>query len=124
MRVMVLAKASKGSDAGEMPSTELLAAMGNCNERIEHVPGSVERTANADTDVRRQGASPAVMGALERLDIELDHLHMAEVLGAAGYSTAMTGKWHLGQQNGTPPWERGFVRSLNSRYGEVYLTIP
>jgi arylsulfatase len=27
----------------------------------------------------------------------------------------------MGQQNGTPPWERGFMRSLNSRFGEVYF---
>jgi arylsulfatase A-like enzyme len=46
---------------------------------------------------------------------------IAEVLREAGYFTAMTGKWHLGQQNGTPPWKRGFMRSLNSRYGEVYF---
>jgi arylsulfatase len=46
---------------------------------------------------------------------------IAEVLREAGYFTAMTGKWHMGQQNGTPPWERGFMRSLNSRYGEVYF---
>ncbi|HWA98458.1 MAG TPA: arylsulfatase [Pirellulales bacterium] len=46
---------------------------------------------------------------------------IAEVLRDAGYFTAMTGKWHLGQQNGTPPWERGFQRSLNSKYGEVYF---
>lgn len=46
---------------------------------------------------------------------------IAEVLQDAGYLTAMTGKWHLGQQNGTPPWTRGFMRSLNSRYGEVYF---
>ncbi len=46
---------------------------------------------------------------------------MAEVLNEAGYLTAMTGKWHLGQQNGTPPWKRGFQRSLNSRFGEVYF---
>ena len=46
---------------------------------------------------------------------------IAEVLGEAGYFTAMTGKWHLGQQNGTPPWKRGFMRSLNSQFGEVYF---
>ncbi len=46
---------------------------------------------------------------------------IAEVLGEAGYLTAMTGKWHLGQQNGTPPWKRGFMRSLNSKFGEVYF---
>ncbi|HEX4149024.1 MAG TPA: arylsulfatase [Pirellulales bacterium] len=46
---------------------------------------------------------------------------IAEVLRDAGYFTAMTGKWHLGQQNGTPPWDRGFMRSLNSRFGEVYF---
>jgi arylsulfatase len=46
---------------------------------------------------------------------------IAEVLRDSGYFTAMCGKWHLGQQNGTPPWERGFVRSLNSRFGEVYF---
>ena len=45
---------------------------------------------------------------------------IAEVLRDAGYFTAMTGKWHLGQQNGTPPWERGFMRSLNSKFGEIY----
>jgi arylsulfatase len=46
---------------------------------------------------------------------------IAEVLRDAGYFTAMAGKWHLGQQHGTPPWQRGFMRSLNSRYGEVYF---
>ncbi|HEX7378789.1 MAG TPA: arylsulfatase [Pirellulales bacterium] len=46
---------------------------------------------------------------------------IAQVLRGAGYFTAMTGKWHLGQQHGTTPWNRGFDRSLNSRYGEVYF---
>jgi arylsulfatase len=46
---------------------------------------------------------------------------MAEVLREAGYFTAMTGKWHLGQQHGTPPWKRGFERSLNLQAGGVYF---
>ena len=46
---------------------------------------------------------------------------MAEVLRDAGYFTAMTGKWHLGQQHGCTPSSRGFRRSLNSRFGEVYF---
>ena len=46
---------------------------------------------------------------------------IAEVLKASGYFTAMTGKWHLGQQNGTPPWKRGFDRSLNISAGGIFF---
>ena len=46
-------------------------------------------------------------------------LTLGEVLGDAGYAASMTGKWHLGLQNGTPPWQRGFARSLCSPYGEL-----
>jgi hypothetical protein len=34
MRFMVMVKATKGSEAGEMPTTELLAAMGKYNEEL------------------------------------------------------------------------------------------
>jgi len=34
MRVMVIVKASKESEAGELPSTEMLAAMGKYNEEL------------------------------------------------------------------------------------------
>src|SRR5689334_5783347 len=34
MRVMVIVKASKESEAGQMPTTELLAAMGKYNEEL------------------------------------------------------------------------------------------
>ena len=46
---------------------------------------------------------------------------IAEVLRDAGYFTAMSGKWHLGQDNGTPPWERGFERTLSLRAGGLYF---
>ena len=34
MRFMVIVKATKGSETGEMPSTEMLAAMGKYNEEL------------------------------------------------------------------------------------------
>lgn len=43
-----------------------------------------------------------------------------EVLEAAGYYTAMTGKWHLGQPKGCVPWEHGFQHVLNAPAGGFY----
>ncbi|GGB83624.1 arylsulfatase [Dyadobacter sediminis] len=45
---------------------------------------------------------------------------IAEVMKNAGYFTAMTGKWHVGQPHGTVPWKRGFDRSLNAPAGGFY----
>ena len=38
-----------------------------------------------------------------------DSATIGEALQRSGYFTAMTGKWHLGQQHGTPPWERDSI---------------
>lgn len=46
---------------------------------------------------------------------------IAEVLRGAGYFTAMTGKWHVGQEHGQTPWTRGFDRSLNAAAGGFYF---
>ncbi len=46
---------------------------------------------------------------------------MAEVLRGAGYFTAMTVKWHVGQQYGVAPWTRGFDRNLTSAAGGYYF---
>ncbi len=45
----------------------------------------------------------------------------AEVLRPAGYFTAMAGKWHVGQNLGVVPWERGFDRSLNAASGGFFF---
>ncbi|CAN5477186.1 arylsulfatase [soil metagenome] len=45
---------------------------------------------------------------------------LAEVLQPAGYFTAMTGKWHLGQDQGVVPWRRGFERTLTAPTGGFY----
>jgi len=46
---------------------------------------------------------------------------IAEVLGDAGYFTAMTGKWHVGHDKGCTPPSRGFARSLNLALGGVFF---
>jgi len=45
---------------------------------------------------------------------------IAEVLKPAGYFTIMSGKWHVGHQEGGAPLDRGFDRSLNAAAGGFY----
>jgi hypothetical protein len=52
MRVMVLVKATKDSEAGIMPSTELLAAMGKFNEQL----------VNAGVMLAGEGLQPSSKG--------------------------------------------------------------
>ena len=49
---------------------------------------------------------------------------MAEVLRPAGYLTAMTGKWHVGQNHGVTPKSRGFDRSLHGPGGFFFSDAP
>jgi AraC family transcriptional regulator len=56
MKVMVIVKASKGSEAGEMPSTELLTAMGKYNEEL----------VNAGIMLAGEGLHPSSQGARVR----------------------------------------------------------
>lgn len=56
MKVMVIIKASKSSEAGEMPSTELLTAMGKYNEEL----------VNAGIMLAGEGLHPSSQGARVR----------------------------------------------------------
>lgn len=56
MRFMILVKATKASEAGVMPSTELLAAMGKFNEEL----------ANAGVLLAGEGLHPSSTGARVR----------------------------------------------------------
>ncbi len=46
---------------------------------------------------------------------------IAEALKQKGYFTAMTGKWHVGQNFGVIPTSRGFDRSLHAASGGFYF---
>ncbi len=67
-----------------------------------------------DTVIRR--GSVGTTGRLNDRSVTI-----AEVLRDAGYFTAMSGKWHLGQDNGSPPWQRGFERVLSLRAGGMFF---
>ncbi|MGH7225170.1 MAG: arylsulfatase, partial [Gemmataceae bacterium] len=65
-----------------------------------------------------EDAGPRFPGYRGRLNDRC--VSLAEVLHSAGYFTAMSGKWHVGQNHGVVPWKRGFDRSLNAPAGGFY----
>src|SRR6266702_1069549 len=71
------------------------------------------------TEERQDAAGHLLPGYSGRLNDQC--LTIAEALKPAGYFTAMTGKWHVGQNFGVTPWGRGFDRSLNSAFGGFYF---
>ena len=61
---------------------------------------------------------PGYRGALHKRCVTI-----AEALKAAGYFTAMTGKWHVGEKDGERPAQRGFDRFFGSTFGGVFYDI-
>ena len=119
-----------GSYGGEIPTPNLdaLAARGVRFTQFYSTPRCSPTRASLMTglyphqagmghldNVIREGSS----GTTGRLNDR--SVTIAEVLHDAGYFTAMSGKWHLGQQNGSPPWQRGFDRVLSLRAGGMYF---
>jgi len=85
-----------------------------CPSRATVLTGLYAHQAGVGHMVEDQGA-PGYRGRLNDRCVTI-----AEVLRGAGYFTAISGKWHVGQNHGVVPWERGFDRSLNAPAGGFY----
>jgi arylsulfatase len=72
------------------------------------------------TDERKNDKGEVLPGYSGRLNDRC--VTIAEALKPAGYFTAMVGKWHVGQNLGVIPSERGFDRSLNAAAGGFYFS--
>jgi arylsulfatase len=130
--VVILADDMGFSDLGcygsEIPTPNLDALAANglrftqfyntarcCPTRAALLTGLYSHQAGVGHMVQDRGA-PGYAGHLNESCVTI-----AEVLKPAGYFTAMSGKWHVGQQAGVAPWTRGFDRSLNAAAGGFYF---
>ncbi len=130
--VVILADDMGFSDLGcyggeiETPRLDALAARGVrfsrhyntarcCPTRASILTGLYPHRAGVGHMMRDDGL-PGYRGRLNE-----EAVTVAEALAAAGYVTAMSGKWHLGQAHGVTPWTRGFQRSLNAAAGGFYF---
>ncbi len=118
-----------GCYGGEIPTPNIdaLAAQGVkfsnfynaaccCPSRTALLTGIYPHEAGVGHMMEDKGEDhPAYRGHLNNKNVTI-----AEVLKSAGYFTAMTGKWHVGQARGVIPSNRGFDRSLNAPAGGFY----
>ena len=100
--------------AGGLRFTQFYNTARCCPSRAALLTGLYSHQAGVGHMMENHGV-PGYQGHLNDKCVTL-----AEVLGPAGYFTAMTGKWHVGQEQGVVPWERGFERSLNAPAGGFY----
>ncbi|WP_390620558.1 arylsulfatase [Neorhodopirellula pilleata] len=87
-----------------------------CPTRASLLTGLYSHQAGVGWMTTDQG-TPGYLGRLSD-----DCVTIAEVLQQAGYFTAMTGKWHVGHDEGGMPKDRGFDRSLNLPAGGVHFS--
>ena len=85
-----------------------------CPSRAALLTGLYSHEAGVGNMMNNEG-QPGYLGHLNNSCVTI-----AEVLKSAGYFTAMSGKWHVGQEQGVTPWGRGFDRNLNSPAGGFY----
>jgi arylsulfatase A-like enzyme len=89
-----------------------------CPTRASLLTGLYAHQTGVGNMMQDQG-KPGYRGRLNNQCVTI-----AEVLQEAGYFTAMTGKWHVGQNHGVVPWERGFERTLTAPEGRFYYPGP
>lgn len=100
--------------AGGLRFTQFYNTGRCCPTRAALLTGLYSHQAGVGAMTNDQGA-PGYRGRLNDSCATI-----AEELQPAGYFTAMTGKWHVGQEAGVTPWNRGFDRSLNAAAGGFY----
>ncbi|MFT4204224.1 MAG: arylsulfatase [Chitinophagaceae bacterium] len=87
-----------------------------CPSRAALLTGVYSHQAGVGHMMEDKGPEhPAYRGRLSDSTVTI-----GEVLGQAGYFTAMVGKWHVGHPQGVVPWKRGFDRSLEAPAGGFY----
>lgn len=106
-----------GTTSYKTPNVERLAAEG-CRFNRFYVPQAICSASRASL---LSGCCPGrtkVFAALSPRQRGLDTKFaiMPEVFAGAGYKNAIFGKWHLGDQDGTRPWDRGFHESCGLLY--------
>jgi arylsulfatase A-like enzyme len=121
--------AAYGSKYYETPNIERLAAEGLKLTRYYNCPNC--QPTRAALMSGQYGARTGVytVGGIERFDwqsrplrpvdnveaLPLDCVTIAQQLKAAGYATAMFGKWHLGEDKQHHPASRGFDEAITSQ---------
>ncbi len=104
-----------GLAAGGLRFTQFYNTGRCCPTRASLLTGLYPHQAGVGHMTEDKGA-PGYRGRLNDNCVTI-----AQVLRAGGYFTAMSGKWHVGQNLGVVPWERGFDRSLNAAGGGFYF---
>lgn len=106
-----------GNEDLETPGVAQLASEG-CSFRNFYVPQAICSASRAALMTGCYPGRTKVTGAHppQARGLELNFPTMGEVFKAAGYSTAVFGKWHLGDQEDTRPQNRGFDESAGLMY--------
>ncbi len=110
--------------AGGLRFTQFYNAARCCPTRAALLTGLYPHQAGVGGMVGNQG-TPAYQGYLTDRSVTI-----AEVLKTAGYRTYMSGKWHVGDEKGHWPLDRGFERyfglinGASNFYNNIYYRDP